>query len=159
MKRRMKTIVPLLCVFLLGFVSGCAQRNIGDTPASTDAGNSSAVLTPGTRAVTIGEGGPGLAACGTRARIVNLSPSEQPYLPVRAAPFADAKEVGQLHNGAQVFVCTRSIDQAWRGVVIPPADHPEADCGVTSAVASSHAYDGPCQSGWISSAFLELGGS
>lgn len=164
MKWRMKFTHPqqslvlamLLPMLLMVGSGGCARRNIGDSPASTDANNSTA-LSPGARAVTIGEGGPGLAACVARGRVVNLSPNEQPYLPVRAAPFADAKEIGQLHNGAQIFVCTRSIDQQWRGVVIPPSDNPQADCGVKAAVATAHAYDGPCQSGWVSSAFLELG--
>ncbi len=89
-------------------------------------------------------------------QVVNISPSGETYLPVRAAPFAEADEVARLSQGAQIYLCTRSIDQRWQGVVVPPADAPGTDCGVSSPVASSRAYAGPCKSGWISSAFVRL---
>jgi hypothetical protein len=149
----MKMIAPVLCLALLG----CSQR---DAPANESAidtsSHGSTPLKPGVRPVMIGEGGAGLDACVARGRVVNLSPGEQPYLAVRAAPFAEAREVARLQNGAPMFVCTRSIDQAWRGVVIPPLDHPDADCGVTAPVATNQPYSGPCTSGWVASGFVEL---
>jgi len=86
---------------------------------------------------------------------VNL-PSDEAYLPVRAAPFAEADELMRLDAGAQLRVCTRSIDQRWMGVVVAPKEAPDTDCGVAAPVASPRAYTGPCKSGWVSSAFIRL---
>jgi hypothetical protein len=147
----MRSLVALLCLLL----AGCAGRDSAANETTPD-NEASAALTPGAEAVMIGESGPGIAACVARGRVVNLSPTGQPFLPVRAAPFAEAREVTRLSNGARLFVCTRSLDQRWRGVVLPPADHPDADCGVTQPVASAQPYDGPCQSGLVANAFLEL---
>lgn len=149
----MRLVVLLLSLGLMG----CAQRDVPGNDSAIDNGGGPTALTPGAQPVTVGEGGPGLAACIARGRIINLSPGGQPDLPVRAAPFTEAKEIARLNNGAMLFVCTRSIDQAWRGVVIPPADQPDADCGVRAPVATLQAYTGPCRSGWIPSAFVELG--
>lgn len=163
MHMAMKSIVPaprlmhgltstlLACAVL----TGCAPRDVPGNNTAIDAGTTA--LTPGARPVTVGEGGAGLNACIARGRVVNLAPNGQPYLVVRAAPFTEAMEIARLSKGAELFVCTRSIDQRWRGVVIPPLDNPGADCGVMTPVATVQPYDGPCRSGWIPSAFLELG--
>lgn len=154
----MRLVLPLLFLAL----SACNGRDAptGESTNSTSAvvqGDATAPLRPTARAVTIGEGGAGIAACVAHGRVVNLAPGGQPYLPVRSAPFADAPETARLVKGARVFVCTQSIDQKWRGIVIPPADNPNADCGVSQPIASVQPYAGPCVSGWIASAFLELG--
>lgn len=152
----MQRLAWILLSPLAALIVGCAPR---DNPGNgTVIGNSVAASTPipGAQPVTIGEGGPGISACVARGRIVNLSPSDQPYLPVRVAPFDEAAEIGRLDKGARVFVCTRSLNQAWRGVVIPPADAPDADCGVRAPVAAATQYVGPCRSGWIRAAFVEL---
>ena len=144
-----------LWLILLPVLASCSPRDTPPTPTSS--GNvADTAMTPGDRAVMIGEGGPGIAACIARGRVVNLTPEGQPYLPVRAAPFVDAAETDRLQNGQRVFACSRSIDQGWRGVIIPPPDHPDADCGVTAPVAAAQPYAGPCRSGWVASAFLEL---
>ena len=154
----MRSIVPTLLLALsIPGLAGCAQRDAPVTDSVDDNQQGPTALTPGTRAVTIGEGGAGLAACIARGRITNLSPDSQPYLPVRAAPFAEALEVAQLHNGAHLFVCTRSIDQGWRGVILPPEDQPDADCGVRAPVAAVQPYRGPCRQGWVPAAFVEMG--
>lgn len=153
----MKTPFSLfLCAVLLVPTACSRPDRVGESAVSNDTTAEAVRLAPGARSVTIGEGGPGLAACGARAHVVNLSADGQPYLPVRAAPFTEADEVARLSNGARLFVCTRSIDQAWRGVVIPPAYQPNADCGVSAAVASVQPYTGPCKSGWVASDYLEL---
>jgi hypothetical protein len=80
-------------------------------------------------------------------------------LSVRSAPFAEAKALAQLAEGARVHVCTRSIDQKWLGVVIPPPVTEGAaptDCGVREPVDRKQAYAGPCTSGWVSSAYVRL---
>lgn len=110
-------------------------------------------LSPGLRAVTIGESGPSFAACGARGTILGSAGGDD--LPLRAAPFENSDQVATLATGTQVFVCTRSIDQRWLGVVVQgPEGTP--DCGVTRRVAAARPYDGPCASGWIASAYARL---
>jgi hypothetical protein len=145
----MKSLLPL-CLLL----AACSQ--------STGMGNEAAIndtyeaMTPGTRPVRIGEGGASFAACANVGRVVNVGSNEQPYLALRAAPFQEADELLRLSNAARLLVCTRSIDQKWQGVVVPPADAPDADCGVASPVASARDYAGPCRSGWVASAFVRM---
>lgn len=115
-----------------------------------------AALSPGTVPIRIGEAGPNFDACSTVGAVVNLSPGGESYLALRAAPFVEAAEVARLANGTRLFVCSRSIGQKWQGVVVPPEDRPDLDCGVSSPVATARDYAGPCRSGWVSSAFVRL---
>ncbi|QUT06336.1 hypothetical protein KFK14_02310 [Sphingobium phenoxybenzoativorans] len=127
------------------------------------------------RPVTIGEDGPRLDACGATG--VVRGPGADGALDLRAAPFAGAQRIATLAEGRRVHVCTRSIDQRWLGVVVQPAapepaaekaadngmegaaEAPKAaDCGVSRPVEAKRAYDGPCESGWVSSAFVRLVG-
>ncbi len=148
----MKLLVLALCLPLIA----CSQsRGVGNDTGLFGSDNSTA-MTPGARAVQIGEGGPTFNACATVGRVVNLSPGGETYLPVRAAPFVEADELVQLSNDARIYVCTRSIDQRWQGVVVPPSDAPDTDCGVLAPVESPRNYTGPCKSGWVSSAFVRL---
>jgi hypothetical protein len=109
------------------------------------------------RRVTIGEDGPRLDACGTMGQVTRPGASG---LAVRTAPFAEAKAVAALTEGTRAYVCTRSIDQKWLGVVVPPAsaagNDAAADCGVSSPVERKQPYDGPCVSGWVGSAYVRL---
>lgn len=159
---------------LLGsfLVASCAdpeptrQREPGGQAAGERLGPSD--VSPTARPVSIGEGGPRFAACQGRGRVGGLRESD---LAVREAPFDSAKQIGSLQDGAHVFVCTRSLDQQWLGVVIGdarPAARPDgntdegeavtsppaADCGVTAPVRSKRAYAGPCPSGWVESTFV-----
>lgn len=118
--------------------------------------------TPLARPVIIGEDGPRMDACGTLGQVTRGGAGG---LPLRAAPFGDAKIVAQLAVGQRAFVCTRSIDQKWLGVVLLPEAAPDLapdnaaeapDCGVTAPVERKQAYDGPCVSGWVSSAIVRL---
>lgn len=104
-----------------------------------------------TRPVTIGENGPRLEACGAMGQAMRVGASG---LAVRAAPFAEAQEVGRLAEGGRVHVCTRSLDQKWLGVVILPPT--PGDCGLSEPVERRRAYDGPCLSGWVSSASIRF---
>lgn len=112
------------------------------------------------RAVTIGEDGPRLDACGTMGQAVRVGAKG---LAIRAAPFADGREIGRMAEGARAWVCTRSLDQKWLGVVIAPSQNSSAgneaepaDCGVSEPVERKQAYDGPCLSGWAASASIRL---
>ncbi len=146
----MKLLVLALCLPLIA----CSQsRGVGNDTGLFGTDNGTA-MTPGMRPVRVGEGGPTFNACATAGQVVNLSPSGETSLPVRAAPFVEADEVVRLANGARVYICTRTIDQRWQGVVVPPADAPDTDCGVLAPVESPRGYAGPCKSGWVSSAFV-----
>lgn len=104
-----------------------------------------------TRPVMIGEDGPRLDACAAMGQAVRVGAQG---LVIRAAPFAEAQEVGRLAEGARAAVCTRSLDQKWLGVVVLPP--PPADCGLSQPVDRKQAYAGPCLSGWVSSASIRL---
>ena len=104
-----------------------------------------------TRRVTIGEDGPRLDACAAMGQAVRVGTQG---LAIRAAPFAEAQEVGRLAEGARALVCTRSLDQKWLGVVVVP--QPPTDCGLSEPVDRKQAYAGPCLSGWVSSASIRL---
>ena len=137
----------------LVLLSACAKQMAGDNDTDLYQANT-ATLTPGVQPVRVGEGGPAYPACASTGIVVNLSPAGEKYLPLRAAPFAEADETAQLGEGASLFLCSRSLDQRWQGVVVPPADAPATDCGVTATLASARAYTGPCRSGWVLSSFV-----
>ncbi len=158
-------IIPLL-------LAGCAEpeRTQQRAPGGEAAGErlGPAQGSPTARPVLIGEGGPRFAACQGRGLVGGLRGGE---LAVRDAPFDGAKQVGAVADGTNLFICTRSLDQQWLGVVVgaagrvAPADpasagdtgtalQPATDCGVTSPVRSKRNYDGPCLSGWVESPYV-----
>lgn len=149
----MRLLLPAFCLLL----AACSNSiGLGDDHNDTAQEAAPKPMQPGLRPVRIGEGGPSFNACAYTGRVVNLSSKGETYLPVRSAPFVEADEVLQLSNGARVFACTRSIDQRWQGVIVPPADAPDTDCGVGAPVESPRGYEGPCKSGWVASAFIQL---
>jgi hypothetical protein len=104
--------------------------------------------------VRIGELGPNFDACATAGTTRRLKPGQS--LPVRAAPFETAGEAGAIPAGARFFVCARSHDQKWLGVVFDENGQLGERCGVSSPVTRRRNYDGPCRSGWVASAFVRL---
>lgn len=111
---------------------------------------------PVARPVTIGEDGPRMDACGGLGQVARAGADG---LSLRAAPFDDARELARLADGERAFICTRSIDQKWLGVVVLPlapagGDANATDCGVASPVARKQPYAGPCTSGWVASAYV-----
>ena len=107
-------------------------------------------LTP----VRIGELGSNFDACNGSGTTRQLDAARGDTLPVRAAPFDNARETTRIAAGATFYVCTRSHDQRWLGVVW--AQQPGLDCGVSSPVTSRRDYDGPCASGWVPASFVKL---
>ena len=83
---------------------------------------------------------------------------------VATGPSAKPARIGEgsLSPGQTVYVCTRSHDQQWFGIVYDKqsAGATEADssvdCGVSSPVRAKRNYDGPCKSGWVESLFVVL---
>ena len=104
--------------------------------------------------VRVGEMGANFDACGTAGTTRHLEAGGA--LPVRLAPFEAAAETGRMAAGARFFICGRSHDQRWLGVVYSDAGELAAECGVSSPVTSRRDYAGPCRSGWVPSAFVKL---
>jgi hypothetical protein len=147
-------IPSLAAAFLL---SACGEavdpdRNLAATEAEQNVADA---VTGGTSAVRIGEFGPSFKACAAEGTTRNVGAGES--LPVRAAPFANSAEAGSVPAGARFFICSRSLDQKWFGIVYDDAAAELAErCGVSDPVASPSTYEGPCRSGWVSSAFVKL---
>ncbi|MBW4331552.1 hypothetical protein KY084_11800 [Stakelama sp. CBK3Z-3] len=152
----MRFILPLATLALM--LSAC-QSGTPITPENDSQTSDAAVdqpLSPGARPVRIGENGANFAACGARG-IVTIG--EDKNVPLRAAPFDEADQVTALKAGQRMFICTRSIDQRWLGVVVPQTrdgTSASADCGVNQRVERPQAYTGPCPSGWIANALVRL---
>ncbi len=154
----------LLCLPLLLAACSDSRDVMDELPNSSIAGAArenvaeSRMEAPLARAVTIGEDGPRMDACGAIGRVLGSGRA----LPLRAAPFDDARVLRELAENERLHVCTRSLDQRWLGVVVPPAvpaegkDTIAVDCEVTSPVDRKQAYAGPCASGWVSSARVRL---
>lgn len=102
--------------------------------------------------VRIGEAGPAFRAC--QAAGTPRAPGAD--LPVRAGPFDAAPTTGSIAPEASFFVCTRSIDQRWLGIVYDPGGALSPACGVSVPVSRRAAYAGPCRSGWVASAAVRL---
>ncbi|HWT12428.1 MAG TPA: hypothetical protein VN231_06720 [Allosphingosinicella sp.] len=99
--------------------------------------------------VRIGEFGPSFAACTARGTTRNRVGSEP--VPVRAAPFEQAQQIDSLEQDAQFFICSRSHDQRWFGIVYDEGGRAGERCGVSSPVPSRRSYRGPCAAGWVPS--------
>ena len=104
--------------------------------------------------VRIGEMGANFDACGTAGTTRHLDAGAT--LAVRTAPFEAAAEIGRMPAGARFFICGRSHDQRWLGVIYNDQGSLGPECGVSSPVTSRRDYGGPCRSGWVPSAFVKL---
>lgn len=128
-----------------------ADRNLAADPEQ----NVVDAVTGGTMAVRIGEFGPSFKACAADGTTRNVAAGES--LPVRAAPFDNSAQLGAVPNGGRFFICSRSLDQKWFGIVYDDRAAGLAPrCGVSDPISASRAYEGPCRSGWVSSAFVKL---
>ena len=125
-----------------------------------------AKINPAERLVRIGLGGPRFDACQAVGRIQGLQGRE---LDVRIAPFDAAEKKDSIKQGQVVWICTRSHDQQWHGIVYDDgvvggvdgetagsSNRGPGECGVSSPVRSKRNYDGPCKSGWVESNFVKL---
>lgn len=124
--------------------TGTAPLNRGEIEANDDL----------VQSVVIGESGPRFDAC--QATGIVRSVAGDGRLPVRAAPFSEAEQRDSLTNGDSVFVCNRTHDQSWFGIVYSESRELTGVCGVSSPVSRRSRYEGPCSSGWVSSAFIQL---
>jgi hypothetical protein len=149
---------------LLALAGGCqkpaepGESRGSTTPRYERAEGDASALEQATRPVRIGELGPSFAACATRATARTRSADTGQTLAVRAAPYETAHEIGRLPADAAFFICSRSLDQKWFGIVYDSGGTVSDRCGVSRPVPSRRDYAGPCQSGWVSSAFVKLVG-
>jgi hypothetical protein len=111
------------------------------------------------RNVRIGTRGAGASACQAVAVVANLpgTGGVNDFLAVREAPTTRGTQVDKLGAGHPVVVCDQSDSGSWIGIVYQnDGMPPRGRCGVVDSVASSRAYSGPCQSGWVYSRYLEV---
>lgn len=154
----MKAQAALLLASLAA--AGCGER----TP---DTGSQGSTTPPYVRAeaddpllddtvtpVRVGELGSNFAACnarGTTRDRVGGGP-----VPVRAAPFEQAQQIDRLEPGAEFFICSRSHDQRWFGIVYDEGGQAGDRCGVADPVPARRDYQGPCAAGWVPSVRVRL---
>jgi hypothetical protein len=151
----MGTMAQRLALFALLTLAGCGEAVKDDHfAADVKVDGEAAPVVPGAVPVRIGELGASFAACGTAGTTRHLASGE--LLPVRAAPYDAAAEIGKVPAAAQFFICARSHDQRWMGIVYDESGTLAPACGVASPVTNRRNYEGPCRSGWVSSAFVKL---
>ncbi|WP_374405649.1 hypothetical protein [Pelagerythrobacter sp.] len=103
------------------------------------------------RVPMIGLEGPVTDACGGIARIATYDEDEI----VRERPDAEALETDTLPPRSLVWLCEGEGE--WQGIVYPSGEFQElGDCRVSSPIAESRPYDGPCRHGWVTAANLQL---
>ena len=156
----LKRAAPLAAV--LALVAGCqeapepGESRGSTTPRYQRPEGDGSPLAEAQRPVRIGEMGPGFAACGTHGTTRNVAAGAA--LTVRAAPFEAAAQSGSIAQGTRFFICSRSHDQHWFGVVYDEAEGLAERCGVSQPVAARRDYPGPCRSGWVESALVKVVG-
>jgi hypothetical protein len=106
------------------------------------------------RPVRIGELGPNFDACAAAGTTRRIAPGAT--LAVRAAPFDAAAETGAVREGGRFFICSRSLDQKWFGIVYDEGGTLAGSCGVAAPAAQRRDYDGPCKSGWVNGASVKF---
>ena len=152
-------IARALILLALLPLAGCQDEPIADgygstTPRYERPEQFNSTLGETVTPVRIGELGPNFAACNAHGEVRERA-ADGP-IPVRAAPFDQARETGSLPPGSTFFICSRSIDQQWLGVVFESPGRAGRSCGVSAPVPSRRDYDGPCESGWVVSAQVRL---
>lgn len=104
--------------------------------------------------VRIGELGPSFAACNGRGAVRDRSGAGP--VPVRAAPYEQGDQIASLAPGSQFFICSRTNDQRWFGIVYDEGGEASERCAVSAPVPARRIYQGPCAAGWVSSASVRL---
>jgi hypothetical protein len=140
--------------------AGCQDQPVGNgnygstTPRYERPTAQNSLLGEAVVAVRIGELGPNFAACNSQGEVREAA-ADGP-IPVLAAPYGEARQKGQLPIGSSFFICTRSHDQRWLGVVYDAQGQASRTCRVSVPAASRSDYSGPCESGWVASSQVRL---
>jgi hypothetical protein len=143
-------------LLILGLCLAACGSPVPDGNAAIDqkAASDPDTVTPGIVPVRVGDMGPNFQACSAAGTTRHVEAGQS--LPVRAAPFDNAAQTGAVPAGARFFVCTRSLDQKWFGIVYDKGGALAPACGVSEPANSKHDYGGPCASGWIQSVYVKL---
>jgi hypothetical protein len=154
-----KARAALLLVPIL--LAGCGERGENrqgpggsTTPPLVRDDSDPTLLSELVTPVRIGELGPNFAACNGRGAVRERGPATAAA--VRAAPFDRAAEIDRLEPGADFFICARSQDAAWFGIVYDEGGRAAERCGVAAPAPAPRAYLGPCAAGWVRSAGVQL---
>jgi hypothetical protein len=148
----MRALIPAL-LLLASCGEGVRDDHFKNEPRTESA--DPVVATPSALPVRIGELGANFNACNAAGMVRTQEGAAGDPLQVRAAPFEAAAEIGTIAADTRFFICTRSHDQRWLGVVYDEAGTLAPACGVSRPVTARRAYDGPCRSGWVSAAFVK----
>ena len=151
----MRPLVPLSAFALALGLAGCGT-SVPDGNASIDQNlaNAADTVTPVPIPVRVGELGPNFQACNADGTSRHLEAGQS--LPVRSAPFDNAPQTGAVPADARFFVCNRSLDEKWFGIVYDGSGTLADSCGVSGPADTRHDYAGPCRSGWVESAYVKL---
>jgi hypothetical protein len=141
-------------VLLLAFCLAACGEPVAGGNAESNLSNLADTVTAEPAPVRIGDLGPNFDACPEAGTTRHLGAGET--LPVRSSPFDNGVQTGAIPAGAQFFVCTRSIDQKWYGLVFSPNGRLAESCGVSEPSPVRKAYSGPCRSGWVASTYVKL---
>ena len=146
---------------LVLLLAGCGERatvsgsNEGSTtPPYVRPESDPSLLSNMVQSVRIGELGPNFAACNARGATRQRGGAEP--VPVRAAPFDQGDQIAVLPPGAEFFICSRTNDQRWFGIVYDEGGQASERCGVSAPVAARRIYQGPCAAGWVASSSVRL---
>lgn len=155
----MKAQLGPATALLLAFLAGCGERAPdlnaqGSTTPPYVRAEDNTVLRDTVTPVRVGELGPNFAACNARGAVRERASAEA--VPVRAAPFEVSEEIDYLPAGAQFFICARTQDQRWLGIVYDSGGEAAVRCGVSAPIPSRRNYGGPCAAGWVPSARVRL---
>jgi hypothetical protein len=153
MFRRLLPAVPIL------LLAGCHDEPISNgygstTPRIARPAQYNSTLEQAVAPVRIGELGPNFAACNAQGEVRERAAAGP--IPVRAAPFEQAQQKGRIAPGSTFFICSRSLDQQWLGIVYEAPGRASPGCGVSTPVSARRDYDGPCDSGWVASTQVRL---
>lgn len=124
------------------------------TPPYVRVEDNSSVLRDTVTPVRVGELGPSFVACNARGATRDRAGAEA--VAVRAAPFEVSEEIDYLPAGAQFFICARTQDQRWLGIVYDSGGEAAERCGVSAPISQRRNYGGPCAAGWVPSARVRL---
>ncbi len=150
--QRVLTIAALL-------LAGCGERMPRDqagggstTPPIARGDDDPSVLGNTVQPVRIGELGPSFDACAARGATRDRAVP----VPVRAAPVDRGAAIDRLGEGAVFYICSRTLDQRWFGIVYDEGERASELCGVDRPTPQRRPYQGPCAAGWVPSAMVAL---
>ena len=152
----------------LALLAACGGNKAANTSANKAANTSTANVTPpansaaaanvaapattatAARAVRIGiNGAEGMDACHTNGRLTG-----QGAIAIREAPDAAARQNDEGENGLLVTICEEV--PGYVGIVWLGEGDPDHDCGTGANLPGPKNYDGPCRSGWVAAANVEV---